>query len=72
MKYSYPIRTVYELRDDFWREHRHLVCRRNERTGTPLSQNHQPADTRAAFVYYVDQLARCGRLSNRLANSATL
>lgn len=71
MKTKFSLRTVYELRDDFWREHRHLACARNSR-GSPLSQNHQPCDTRAAFVDYVDQLARSGSISNRLAQSATL
>lgn len=71
MKTTYPIRNVTELRADFWREHSHLECRVN-RNGNPLPQNSQPCDTRAAFVEYVDMLARNESISAKLAQSATL
>jgi hypothetical protein len=36
------------------------------------TQNELPADLRAAFVDYVDQLARDGTISERLAQRVTL
>ncbi len=71
MKTSYPIRNITELRADFWREH--PTCTQNiGNNRRALPQNLQPADTRSAFVDYVDQLARSGSISPRLAESATL
>ena len=71
MPTTYAIRNQTELRTDFWEQHPHLVCRLNSR-GNPKRQNEQPCDTRAAFVDYVDQLARSGSISEKLAQSATL
>lgn len=71
MPTAYAIRSQTELRADFWRQHPHLECAFN-RHGNPVRQNEQPCDTRAAFVDYVDQLARSGSISDKLAQSVTL
>lgn len=71
MPTAYAIRNQTELRADFWKQHPHLVCRTNRR-GNPKRQNDQPADTRMAFVDYVDILAKSGSISDKLAQSVTL
>lgn len=42
------------------------------RGGSHAPQNKQPCTTRAAFVDYVDQLARAGDISQALAGRVTL
>jgi hypothetical protein len=71
MPTSYAIRNQTELRADFWEQHPGLVCKLNRR-GNPKRQNEQPCDTRAAFVDYVDQLARSESISPGLADRVTL
>lgn len=61
------IETVNQLNAafrQFARENRILI-----RKGLP--QNSQPADTRIAYVDYVDMLARNGQISETLASKAT-
>ena len=63
---SYQITTQKELRQTFWRDHPYL-------TRVPgKTQNQYPADTRVAWVEYVDAMAREGVISDALANRATL
>ena len=71
MKNAYPIRNITELRANFWEQHTNCVCVRHH-SGKPKRQNYQPADTRTAFVEYIDTLARSGSISEKLAQSATL
>lgn len=61
----HQITTLQQLRAAFWREHPDLARR-------PGGQNSQPADTRAAWVDYVDHLARLGAIPETLAQRATL
>lgn len=65
------VHNVTGLRALFWRTHSALPCKRFA-SGNPKPQNAQPADTRAAFVDFVDQLQRNGEISDKLAQSATL
>lgn len=67
----YAFTTQTAIHEDFWNEHPHLVCKVNRR-GNPLPQNAQPCDTRAAFVEYVDMLARNESISPALAQRVTL
>ena len=64
MTKHYRITTQKELREEFW-----ATFEGERRSG---SQNSQPADTRAAFVDFVDQLERNGDISRKLAERATL
>lgn len=64
-------KNITQLRALFWRTHYPIPCNRYK-SGRPLPQNQQPADTRAAFVAFVDQLARNNEISQRLAQTATL
>ena len=59
------------LREEFWETFTELPCRTNRR-GNPLPQNEQPADTRMAFVDWIDMLQRDGDISEQLADRATL
>ncbi len=59
------------IRAAFWRENPSVACKRGP-SGAPLPQNSQPCDTRAAFVEYIDALARAGEISERLAQQVTL
>ncbi len=65
------ITTQKQLREEFWDMFSELECRTGRR-GKPSPQNDQPADTRAAFVNWVDQLQRSGDISEALAGRATL
>ncbi len=69
MAYTYHTQT--ELRAGFWDEHPDLECRRN-RAGNPKRQNDQPADTRMAFVDWIDSLERNDAISEELAERVTL
>ena len=60
------------VRAAFWRDHAGLVVRRKGARGRTLHQNLQPADTRVAFVDYVDSLQRDGIISEALAFRVTL
>ena len=62
----HQITTLKDLRAAFWREHPDL--QRIPRA----TQNAQPADTRAAWVDYVDHMARHGAIPETLAQRATL
>lgn len=68
---TYRFKDEEELRAGFWADHPRLR-RRITAYGTIARQNQQPADTRAAFVDYVDSLARSGAISDELAQSVTL
>ena len=57
--------TQAQIRQAFWRDHPNLPRK-------PGNQNAQPADTRAAFVDYVDLLQRSGEISEALADRVTL
>ena len=72
-KYLYT--SQKQVRAAFWRENPGVVRRRVDGLhGQPVTarQNQQPADTRAAFVVFVDQLERNGTISERLAAMVTL
>lgn len=60
------ITTQKELRQQFWRDHPHLVRVPGK------TQNQYPADTRTAWVGYVDAMVRQGAISDKLADRATL
>ena len=68
------LKTEAQVRRAFWAAHPH--AKRNYINGNrrpqPAPQNWQPADTRMAFVDYVDQLARGGEISEALASRVTL
>lgn len=68
---DYRITTQKQLREEFWSTFPELVCRTN-RGGNPLPQNDQPADTRMAFVDWIDHLQKSGEISEQLAQRATL
>lgn len=54
-----------EVREAFWNDHPNAERR-------PGRQNNQAADTRMAFVDYVEMLARSGIISEALAQKVTL
>ena len=58
-----------DVRSAFWRD---FAFEGKPRVFRGKSQNELPADVRAAFVDYVDGLARDGTISERLAASVTL
>lgn len=60
-----------QLREAFWAQFPELECRKNRR-GNPKPQNEQPADTRMAFIDWIDSLQRNSQISDALANRATL
>lgn len=64
-----------DLRAEFWETYGRVptlvICKRNRR-GNPQPQNKQPADTRMAFVDWIDHLSRSGEISEALASRATL
>ena len=73
--------TQAQVRAAFWRDHDTLggpTVKRSgwNQNGKPLyklkSQNDYPADVRAAFVDYIDVLARGGEISEALAGRVTL
>ena len=65
--------TQKQVRQAFWQQYigdkKRIKTRRGRRYAP---QNHQPADVRAAFVEFVDYLARDGRISEDLASRVTL
>jgi hypothetical protein len=63
---AYRFNDESELREAFWQEHPQFAMRGNGR------QNQQPADTRAAFVDWIDYLERNDEISEELAEDATL
>lgn len=68
-RYSYT--TQAQVRAAFWAYHPALLKRCGPR-GRALPQNEQPADTRAAFVDFVDALEAGREISTELAQRATL
>ena len=66
MTYTYTTqRGPRGLRAEFWRQH-HYYPRR------PGGHNRQTADTRMAFVDWIDSLQRDGQISEALAQRAAL
>lgn len=65
----YEMTTQAEVRGGFWAAHSSL---RDKYYRASLRQNDYPADVRAAFVAYVDMLARDGSISESLASRVTL
>lgn len=63
MTYTYT--TQAQIRSAFWNNHPNAERR-------PGRQNAQPADTRMAFVDYVEMLERDGQISAALAQRVTL
>lgn len=63
---AYRFEDEEEVRAAFWQEHPQFEMRGNGR------QNSQPADTRAAFVDWIDQLERNDDISEELAQDVTL
>ena len=64
-KMDYAITTVAQMRQAFWNDH-HFVRHAG------WTQNQYPTDVRVAWVDFVDYLARDGRISEPLAQRATL
>ena len=60
-----------QVRAAFWDTFPDLTRRTGPR-GRTLPQNQQPADTRMAFVDYVDRLHRDGMIADKLAQRVTL
>ena len=65
MTMAYRITTQKELRAEFWETFPEL----ERRLG---SQNSQPANTRMAWVDWIDSLQKNGDISPQLAERATL
>ena len=73
------IKTLSELRAQFWEQHpqykRKTRCL-TSRNGKPfyayVSQNDYPADVRTAWVFFIDNMQRNGEISEALAWKATL
>lgn len=65
------ITTQRDLRAAFWEAHRGSACKVNRR-GNPVRQNQQCADTRMAWVDFVDAMQKSGVITERLAFRATL
>lgn len=65
-----PLTTISAVRIAFWAAHPGLHCVWTH--GRRARQNAQSADTRVAFVDYVDALARNGTISESLAQRVTL
>lgn len=63
---KYELNTQRFARAVFRRENKGLVYRLG------AEHNDQPADTRMAFVEWVDQAVRSGRMSERMAQTITL
>ena len=63
------MKTQAEVRSAFWLTYCVDRCPREYRG---KSQNELPADLRAAFVNYVDYLARDGTITESLASRVTL
>jgi hypothetical protein len=64
------ITTIAELRRAFWDDHPNLSRRRiRAYSGRGLMY---PTDTRVAFVDWIDAMQRDGRISNELAQRATI
>ncbi len=60
-----------QIRAAFWDTFPELARSTGPR-GRTLPQNQQPADTRMAFVDYVDTLHRDGMIADKLAQRVTL
>lgn len=63
---TYPITNQKDLRLSFWLEHPQY-----QRKGRQ-SQNDYPCDVRVAWVDYVEDMHRSGRISDALAQRAVL
>lgn len=82
MKTTYRLTSQAAVRSAFWESMpphirpRYIACGRSEKTGRmkyrPRTQNEYPADTRMAFVDFVDSLSRDGMISASLAHNVTL
>ena len=69
-------KTESQVRKAFWEFHPQIKCVKVRLAGSrrivPAQQNSQPADTRMAFVDFVDMLHRNGEISEKLADRVTL
>lgn len=64
------IRTIFELRREFWRQHPNTSRRRiTSHSGTGWMYT---TDARVSFCDFVDLLARAGDITPALAQRATL
>ena len=61
-----------EIRRAFWEAHPELDRMARARRTRSKRQNEQNADTRVAFVDWVDGLAKDGQISAELAQNVTL
>jgi len=66
--FTFEIRSQKALCEAFWNENPH--CATLRRKGR--SQNEQVCDVRACWVDFVDGAQKSGRISQTLANKATL
>ena len=64
--------TQTELRAAFWAAHPEQDLIARKRGTRSKRQNHQTVDCRVAFCDFVDELARSGVISERLADRVTL
>lgn len=62
------IKTLSALRDEFWKNHPCYV----HHFRVKKRQNDYMTDIRCAWCDYVDSLARDGKITEKLANRATL
>ena len=64
--------TQKQIRASFWQTHPEHEAHARKWEIKTAPQNRHNADTRMAFVDYVEHLARNGEISEALANRATL
>ena len=64
--------TQKQIRESFWDAFPQLEQQARARKTKSKGQNAQNADTRMAFVDYIDSLHRDGIISDKLAFNATL
>ena len=70
MDTEYRLRTEAAVRREFWACHPHLKRKKIKHPGGQGSVH--VADTRIAFVDFVDNLSRSGDISPELAHNITL
>lgn len=66
------ITTQKQVREQFWASFPSLDHQAREAGTRSKPQNEQHADTRVAFIDFVEWLHRDGRISDALANRVTL
>lgn len=70
MNYQYT--NQKQIRQAFWESFPHFEEQAREAGILSKSQNHHCATVRCTFVDFVDNLAKCGQISEALADRVTL